>query len=151
MSDCHYLSGTWAGKQNRFSAMMNSCDKSSAFSLDPHVKAVSYFNFRLCISSHMKQKIIQYFTLCHIYTIYVAHLKKWNRFTFFFVHLILTPVSLWIKVIEPNYSLSPFFIFFFNSNAQGLRHMLLLTCELQNDITGGPTGTAVRSRCPKYE
>lgn len=65
--------------------MMNSCDKSSAFSLDPHLKAVSYFIFRICIPSYMKQKkILQYFTLCYIYTVYIAFLKKqWNSFTFF--------------------------------------------------------------------
>lgn len=52
--------------------MMNSCDKSSAFSLNPHLKAVSYFIFRLRIPSYMKQKIIQYFALCYLYTVYVA-------------------------------------------------------------------------------
>lgn len=76
--------------------MMNSCDKSSAFSLDPHLKAVSYFIFRLCIPSYRKQKkksssILHYVT----FTQFKSHLStRSEKVSTFFVHLNLTPESL---------------------------------------------------------
>jgi len=60
---------------------MNSCDKSSAFSLDPLLKAVSYFIFKVCMPLH-EAKFFFSIPHCYIYTIYVAPLKKWNGFTF---------------------------------------------------------------------
>lgn len=88
---------------------MNSCDKSSAFSLNPHLKAVSYFIFTHCIPSYVKQNlssILHYATFAQL----MEHLKnKWNSFTFF-VRLMLTPVTVFgSKQFIITYFLLPLF------------------------------------------
>lgn len=81
--------------------MMNSCDKSSALSLDPHLKAVSYFIFRICIPSYMKEKELFSVLRCYSLTIYVAlHKEQQNSFTVFCGPHSDISQSLWFQVIH---------------------------------------------------
>lgn len=65
--------------------MMNSCDKSSAFSLDPHLKAVSYFIFRLCIPSYRKQKKNHpvFYTMLHLHNLNHTSPQEVKKFQLF--------------------------------------------------------------------
>lgn len=70
----------------------------------------------------------------------------------FFVHLILTPVSLWFKADHNNSVFLIIIIVLINSTSQNFSHItLLLTWKLQKNIIGGSTGTIVKLKCTEPE
>lgn len=91
--------------------MMNSCDKSSAFPLDPHCKAVSYFIFRVCIPFYIFQLHLHKF----------CSTSQEVKLSPFLIHQFL-PKSL----VQSNSHQNDFFY----SNAQGFSH-INATVDLQ--------------------